>query len=130
MLSTRSRILASAAALALAASPLLTDPAAATHTTPVDTQVVINPNPPAFHGKLRSAKPDCVQQRRVKIFRQRAGADQLVGHGFSTHSGKWKIDLSSTVHSGNYYAKTPKFQARNDVCRAAVSGVVAVQGTA
>ena len=88
----------------LAATALLAVPALATNTVKIDSKVTISSQPPAFHGHVKSIKHACEIQRKVKLFKERTGADKLLGTDKTNHLGRWKI-LLTPLKSGAYYAK-------------------------
>ncbi len=60
---------------------------------------------PAFHGKVRSAVPECESDRRVKLFKQRRdGSRRVLGRTDSNPKGKWLIEVDP-LRSGAYVAK-------------------------
>ena len=62
---------------------------------------------PAFHGKVKSDGGGiCIEDRRVRLYSQSAGQDELLGKARTKSSGKWKIVMEPS--SGVYYAKVKK----------------------
>jgi hypothetical protein len=104
-----------AVALILAAA-LTASPAAASY----GTTVVISLKTPAFHGKLKSSRSSCVGGRTVKLFRQKAGPDRLLGTDGSNAKGKWAIPIGRLRSGASYYAKA----TAKGSCRAAKSKVL------
>jgi hypothetical protein len=103
-------------ALLIVTAVLPAAPAAAA--TP--TKIVVSLKFPAFHGTLRSAKGACAKNRTVKLYRQKAGPDKLLGTDRSSAKTKWSIPVKLT--SGSYYATAPK----KGTCSASKSKVVTV----
>ena len=52
-------------------------PASASAATP--SKVVISFKLPAFNGKVQSSKAACTKDRKVKLYRVKAGPDKLLG---------------------------------------------------
>jgi hypothetical protein len=103
-MSSASRRIAVLAALSLVALVVVAVPALATQTVKINSRITLSDNPPAFHGRVKSSKPACEQQRKVKLFKQRSGPDQLLGNDKSDNHGKWKI-VVDPLTPGDYYAK-------------------------
>src|SRR5438876_760789 len=93
------------AAFALALAAILAVPALATHTVKFDSSIQIGAGPPAFHGKVKSENHGCVQDRKVRVFKAKRGADRLLGRGRTNRRGHWRIVLDPPPGSGAYYAK-------------------------
>ncbi|HEV2789742.1 MAG TPA: hypothetical protein VGV69_00405 [Solirubrobacterales bacterium] len=102
---------------ALCAAALLAFPA--TGAAAFKTTVVVSLKFPAFHGKLKSPRAACVEDRQVKLFRVRSGPDKLLGTDKSEDNGAWSIPIGRRLTSGGYYAKAV---ARGN-CRAGKSKV-------
>jgi hypothetical protein len=98
------RRLAVAACAALAGVAIAAIPALATQTVKIDSKVTISNNAPAFHGRVKSSNSACEQQRKVKLFKKRSGADKLLGKDKTNNHGKWEI-VVQPLKSGAYYAK-------------------------
>jgi len=71
------------------------------------TTIVVSLKVPAFHGTLKSGKSACATGRTVKLFREKAGPDKLLGTDKSNAKTKWSIPLGKRLTSGSYYAKAP-----------------------
>jgi hypothetical protein len=84
------------------------------------TKLVLSLKLPAFNGKVQSSKASCTKNRTVKLFKEQAGPDKLLGTDKSNKKGKWLIPAK--LKSGNYYAKAPK----RGSCGAAKSNVLPV----
>ena len=97
------RRLAIAACVALAGAAIAAIPALGA-IVKIDSKVTISNNAPAFHGRVKSSNTACEQQRKVKLFKQRSGADKLLGKDKTNHHGKWEI-VVQPLKSGAYYAK-------------------------
>ena len=52
-------------------------------------------------GPLRSKRDDCKPGRKVKLYRQRQGKDDLIGWAFSNSEGRW--ELVTDLALGRYY---------------------------
>ncbi len=81
---------------------------------------------PAFHGEVKSDSPDCVANRKVRLFKEKSGPDKLLGKARTNAAGKWKI--LKTPKSGVYYAKVNEFAVETPqlVCLADTSQKVAI----
>jgi hypothetical protein len=86
------------------------------------TKVIVSLKTPAFHGKVKSAKSSCAANRKVKLFRKKAGPDKLLGTDTSNANAKWSIPLGKRLTSGSYYAKAPA----KGQCRSAKSSVLSI----
>jgi len=86
------------------------------------TKVVVSLKTPAFHGSLKSARGACTTGRRVKLFREKAGPDRLLGADTSNSKGRWSIPAGRLRSGASYYAKAP---AKGN-CRAAKSKVLSI----
>jgi hypothetical protein len=93
-------------------------PASASAATP--SKVVVSFKLPAFNGKVQSSKAACTKDRKVKLYRVKAGPDKLLGTDRTDDKGKWLIPAK--LKSGDYYAKAPK----SGTCAAAKSGILPV----
>jgi hypothetical protein len=121
--------LAMLACAGLAAAALLAVPALATNTVKIDSKVTISTQPPAFHGHVKSIKHACEIQRKVKLFKERPGADKLLGTDKTNHLGRWKV-VVTPLKSGAYYAKVVRREEGTAgtifVCRGDRSKVIVV----
>jgi len=93
---------------------------AATASAATSTKLVISLKLPAFNGTVQSSKAACKKNRTVKLYKEKAGPDRLLGTDKSNKKGKWSIPAK--LSSGNYYAKAPK----RGSCSAAKSNVLPV----
>lgn len=75
--------------------------------TAASTKLIVSLKFPAFHGKLKSSRSSCTTGRTVKLFRKKAGPDQLLGTDRSNGKGKWSIPIGKPRPGASYYAKTP-----------------------
>lgn len=80
-------------------------PAAPAAGASYSTKVIVSLKTPAFHGKLKSSRSACTTNRTVKLFREKAGPDKLLGTDRSNAKAKWSIPIR--LKSGSYYAKAP-----------------------
>lgn len=86
------------------------------------TTIVVSLKTPAFHGTLKSAQSACATGRTVKLYREKAGSDKLLGTDTSNAKTKWSIPLGKRLTSGSYYAKAPA----KGSCKAAKSKVFSI----
>lgn len=57
-----------------------------------------------FTGEVKSEKPACVPDRRVKVKRKRDGFDPAVGSDLTNREGRWRVD-EGFLKQGRYYVK-------------------------
>ena len=83
--------LALAAVLALAFSGLAISAAPAKNTVEINSRIILRSNTPAFHGKVKSPKEACLDNRLVKLFKKKsnAGDRKLLGKTHTNENGKW-----------------------------------------
>lgn len=93
------------AVLAFALSGMLLPVGSAIGAGATATKVVVSLKFPAYHGTLQSAKSSCESGRTVRLYREKAGADKLLGSDTSSPKGKWSIPIGKRLISGAYYAK-------------------------
>jgi hypothetical protein len=105
------------AALAVALLPTALAAGASNSTT-----IVVSLKNPAFHGTLKASKSACATGRTVKLYREKAGPDKLLGTDKSNAKTKWSIPLGKKLISGSYYAKAPA----KGSCKAAKSKVLSI----
>jgi hypothetical protein len=86
------------------------------------TKVIVSLKTPAFHGKLKSARSSCATNRTVKLFREKAGPDKLLGTDKSSAKAKWSIPIGKRLKPGSYYAKAPA----KGSCKAGKSTVLTI----
>jgi hypothetical protein len=79
-------------------------------TVEIQSEVVIRDTAPAFHGKVKADNENCVEDRKVKLFKQkRSGGKKLLGTDHAANSGKWKVPFDKLT-SGGYFAIAPKVE--------------------
>jgi hypothetical protein len=79
-------------------------------TVEIQTEVILRNAAPAFHGKVKADNENCVEDRKVKMFKQkRNGGKKLLGTDHAANSGKWKVPFDK-VTSGGYFAIAPKVE--------------------
>jgi hypothetical protein len=99
--------LATAAALVLGGASLALAQGA---TVEIESEVILRNTAPAFHGKVKSDNENCVEDRKVKMFKKkRSGGKKLLGSDHAANSGKWKV-LFDKVTSGAYFAIAPEVE--------------------
>ena len=102
-----SRRVMALACVALGAATIAAVPALATQTVKINSKVTISSKAPAFHGKVKSSNQACEIHRKVKLFKQRPGADKLLGKDKTNHNGRWVIKVQP-LKSGAYYARVTR----------------------
>lgn len=99
-------------ALALAATVVATGAFSAAavgqgETVEIKTAIKIRTSFPAFHGKVTADNENCVEERTVRLYREkRGGGKQLLGKDRTSNSGKWKVKVAPK--SGAYFAVVEK----------------------
>ncbi|MDX6581483.1 MAG: hypothetical protein QOI10_667 [Solirubrobacterales bacterium] len=77
-------------------------------TVQIETQVQLRNHAPAFHGRVKANNENCVEDRKVKMFKQkRSGGHKLLGLDHADNDGKWAVPFDKLT-SGAYYAVAPK----------------------
>jgi hypothetical protein len=109
-------------ALLIAALAIALLPAALATGASNSTKIVVSLKVPAFHGTLQSSKSACATGRTVKLYREKAGPDKLLGTDQSNAKTKWSIPLGKRLTSGSYYAKAPA----KGSCKPAKSKVLSI----
>jgi len=125
---SRGVIAAAAAAGAVAAVAAI--PAEATRRVFIDSRIGVARAAPAFHGYVHSRHHDfCAPERKVKVFRERPGKDELLGTDKTNEKGFWRV-IVDPLASGAYYAKVTRLATGAAgtiyVCRADRSRVLVV----
>jgi len=72
------------------------------------TTLVMSEKFPAFHGKLDSKHAFCMNERKIKLYREKYGPDKLLGTTKSAPDGTWSIPIGNRLISGAYYSKVTK----------------------
>ena len=76
------------------------------------------PDSSRYEGSIESPKRACENDRKIKVFKQRSGADKLIGSTRSQPRGQlgyeWVLEVSERLKEGTYYAKAPA----TDRCKA------------
>lgn len=109
MTKTGTLIGAIVATCALVASAALAQGA----TVKVDTTVKMRKSSPTFHGAVLADNENCVEGRKVKLYRRPAGGHAkkvLMGKTTAKDTGKWKIKIKipDEPQPQNYFAVAPK----------------------
>ena len=98
------RTLALTAVLALVFSGLAISAAPATNTVEINSRLIMRPNFPAFHGRVKSPNNACEDNRLVKLFKKKPSRDRkLLGKTFTDEEGKWEI-IVDPLSSASYRA--------------------------
>jgi hypothetical protein len=96
---------ACALALGIAAAAL-----AQGETVEIKTEVKLRNGAPAFHGKVTAENGNCVEDRLVKMFKEkRDGGKKLLGKTHAANSGKWTVPFEN-ISSAGYFALAPKVE--------------------
>ena len=80
-------------------------------TVEIQTEVILRNTAPAFHGKVKADNENCVEDRKVKMFKKKnsGGGRKLLGTDHASNSGKWKVPFDKLT-SGAYFAIAPKVE--------------------
>jgi hypothetical protein len=79
-------------------------------TVEIEAAVKLRDSAPAFHGKVVADNENCVEDRTVKVFKQkRNGGKKLLGKDHAANNGKWTV-LFDKVSSGGYFAVAPRVE--------------------
>jgi hypothetical protein len=88
------------------------------------TTITISSSVPAFHGQVKSGSKRCESNRRVQLYRKRAGKDpRSLGRDVTAGSGHWQVRVGN-LKSGAYYAKAKPKRSRG--CAGARSEVALI----
>ena len=123
-MSVRRRTLLSTLALALLGMLVLAGPASALHAN-YSSKLTFNLVNGAFKGRVKSSEEECLQERTVKLFRERNKRRALLATTTSAADGSWSIPTGNRLTVGSYYATlTVKVSTETGVrCLAAKSRV-------
>jgi len=115
-----------ATALAAVAGLAAVAPAAVAQDMPFDSKIRLTERFPFAHGKVKSDSPDCIANRKVRLFKEKSGEDKVLGKARTDMDGKWTIE--KTPKSGVYYAKVNQYanESTGLVCLPAKSKKVAI----
>jgi hypothetical protein len=96
----------------------------------VESKVKIKEEFPAFHGKVKAENMACIDNRLVKLFKEKRNGDRkLLGKDRTDAAGKWEV-LVDPLKSGAYWAVVKRFEDATAGpiydCQKAKSKVVAV----
>lgn len=62
---------------------------------------------PTFHGAVHSDKAKCKQHRLVRVYRQKPGHNERIGHDYTNGRGRYLVKVDHPT-PGNYYAVAAK----------------------
>ncbi len=117
----RRRVLFAAFATALVVA--LAPAVSASGASSSSTKIVVSLKLPAFHGTLQSHRHGCLGSRKVKLYREKSGPDQLLGTDRSEDNGTWSVLIGKKrLTHGSYYATV----AGRGKCKGAKSNVLPV----
>jgi hypothetical protein len=80
-----------------------------------------------FSGRIDSESSDCVNGRKVVIYRKKKGNDKKVGSDKANGHGKFKTIVSSPK-KGKYYAEVKQTTSRGSTCLKGKSTSIKVRG--
>lgn len=103
-LTPRRAAVAAATAVAAFAAGTVSAPAA---DQPFDSKIRLTERFPFAHGKVKSDSPDCIANRKIRLFKVKKGDDKVLGKTRTGSDGKWEI--LREPKSGVYYAKVNQY---------------------
>lgn len=74
---------------------------------PFESKIRLTDRFPAFHGKVKSDSDQCIANRKVRMFKEKPGADKVLGKTRTDYAGKWQV--LKEPGSGVYYAKVNQY---------------------
>jgi hypothetical protein len=75
---------------------------------PFDSKIRLTERFPFAHGKVKSDSPDCIANRKIRLFEEkRKGDDKVIGKTRTGADGKWTIMVDP--YSGVFYAKVNQY---------------------
>ncbi len=74
---------------------------------PFESKIRLTERAPFAHGKVQSDSPDCIANRKIRLFKEKSGSDKVIGKTRTGSDGKWTI--MKTPKSGVYYAKVNQY---------------------
>lgn len=103
-LTSRRAGLVAAIAVAAFAAGTVSAPAA---DQPFESKIRLTERFPFAHGKVKSDSPDCIANRKIRLFKVKKGDDKVLGKTRTGSDGKWEI--LRDPKSGVYYAKVNQY---------------------
>jgi hypothetical protein len=70
---------------------------------------------PVFKGAIDSTNSECIDGRKVKLFRKANGKTKTLGSDNTDASGKFKMGLGGQAKNGKYYAEVKQSSFSNGV---------------
>jgi hypothetical protein len=77
-----------------------------------------------FDGEVSSPNANCVDDRKVVVFRKRPGDDRKLGGDRTDDMGDWFV--ATQLRDGRYYARVKPKEIGNRTCRGARSATLAL----
>jgi hypothetical protein len=98
------------AAVAMVCVPAASAAGKADTRVTLDPHIEVTPSGSIWTGKIFSSKTSCKSERRVFVYRVRAGQDDKLGStlshkGIASPSYYWGYDEAGIAPNGKYYAK-------------------------
>ncbi len=103
-LTSRRATVATVTAVAAFAAGTVSAPAA---DQPFESKIRLTERFPFAHGKVKSDSPDCIANRKIRLFKVKKGDDKVLGKTRTGSDGKWEI--LRDPKSGVYYAKVNQY---------------------
>jgi hypothetical protein len=104
-------------AAVFASAALLFPSVASAALTPTD--VTIRGPQGDFYGKVKSERPRCVRDRKVKVYKAKSSGDLKIATDMSNDDGEWSVGTTG-YKNGRFYAKA----TRTDDCKAGLSKII------
>ena len=96
---------------------------------PYPTDVTIREQNGDFHGKVKSPEggPQCIEDRKVTVFKKRDGRDKRINSDTTDPGGNWNTG-NTHVGKGKYYARAKAVLLKTDevLCEKGKSETVTV----
>jgi hypothetical protein len=70
---------------------------------------------PVFKGAIDSTNSECIDGRKVKLFRKANGNKKAIGSDTTDASGKFKMSLGGEAKNGKYHAEVKQSSFSNGV---------------
>lgn len=75
-----------------------------------ESEVTIKPFLPLYHGKVKSAFDECIDNRKVLLYKVKPGRDNKIGLDRANGNGKWQVDAPASLAPGDrFYAKVRNY---------------------
>ena len=79
---------------------------------PFESKIRLTNRFPAFHGKVKSDSDQCIANRKVRMFEEKKGEDEVLGKARTDAEGKWLVPYEPG--SGVFYAKVNQYAVESE----------------